>query len=316
MRGFCFPALLCMLLGTRSFQAHFFSRCRLIEHPLVPPKRFLAYAVRPRVPVMASENLKKVRTMVAEVASKHGRKSPPEVLAVSKTKPAEMVKEVYEAGQRHFGENYVQEILEKAPQLPSDIQWHMIGHLQSNKCKSLLEIPNLYVIESVDSQKLADKIQNAASSMDRTVRVMLEVKTSDEDTKSGLSLETAPDLAAHILKSCPNLIFCGLMTIAHPDPEKAEANFRDLSALRDRLSDELGLPKEGEGSLELSMGMSGDLEQAIAAGSSQVRIGTAIFGAREYRNMKEKRVLDAQTPAEAVAQNGGVEPPQSKPEGG
>ena len=191
---------------------------------------------------------------------------PATLVAVSKLKLVIDIMAAYKAGQRHFGENYVSELCEKAPQLPSDIRWHFIGHLQSNKVRKLLtECPDLYMVESVDSAKLASKLDQTLASLSRTgLKVLVEVRTSLEETKSGVSVSEVAKLVEHIKTSCPNLCFDGLMTIA--DPNDPETCFEQLRAL-------------GIGPT-LSMGMSGDYPIAISHGSTQVRIGSTIFGSR------------------------------------
>ena len=136
-------------------------------------------------------------------------------MAVSKTKPVELLTECYNEGQRHFGENYVQEIVQKAPLLPADIQWHFIGHLQSKKCKPLLTaVPNLFVVEGVDSENLATKLDNACKALGREpLRIFIQVNTSGEDSKSGVSPDGCVALARFVSSSCPHLHLSGLMTI-------------------------------------------------------------------------------------------------------
>lgn len=183
---------------------------------------------------------------------------------------------------RDFGENYVQEIIEKAPNMPDDISWRFIGKLQSNKAKLLLNgVPNLAVIETVYTVKLADRLQRAAAELEppRTnpLGIMLQVNTSPwEGTKNGLDAAEAPALAAHVAENCPALELVGLMTIGAPGESSC---FQTLSDCRVAVAAKLGV---AEDSLELSMGMSGDFEAAIAAGSDSVRVGSSIFGARDY----------------------------------
>ncbi len=136
-------------------------------------------------------------------------------MAVSKTKPAEIVREAYDAGLRDFGENYVQELIDKAPALPSDAQWRFIGHLQSNKAKALVQaVPNLAAVETVDSEKLASKLDAAVGGAGRPpLPVLIQVNTSGEETKYGVEPQECLPLARHIVDNCPNLVFRGLMTI-------------------------------------------------------------------------------------------------------
>ncbi|TBU33349.1 hypothetical protein BD311DRAFT_684647, partial [Dichomitus squalens] len=230
----------------------------------------------------------------------------PVLVAVSKYKPASDVLAAYEHGQRDFGENYVQELTDKAPQLPQDIRWHFIGTLQSNKAKILASIPNLYAIQTLTSTKAATAL-NKALPEDRPspLNVLLQVNTSGEDQKSGVPPLTSNvaesevdsselfQLAKHILTECPRLRLQGLMTIGSLSEsltkEKENEDFARLVSTRDFLEGALaraGFPRESgqwgdEGNqLLLSMGMSSDFEAALAAGSNIVRVGTGIFGAR------------------------------------
>jgi pyridoxal phosphate enzyme (YggS family) len=222
-----------------------------------------------------------VAARVRAAAQRVGQERSPRLVAVSKTKPAEAVAEAYAAGQRDFGENYVQELLDKAPTLPADIRWHFIGHLQSNKAKALVEgVPNLSMVETVDSVKLAGKLDAAVAGAGRApLAVLLQVNTSGEESKHGVGPEEVGDLARQVAASCPHLQVAGLMTIGQPDYSSRPENFTSLVECRRRVAAALGVP---EASLELSMGMSGDFEQAIEMGSSNVRVGSTIFGARQY----------------------------------
>uniref|UniRef100_A0A061R944 Pyridoxal phosphate homeostasis protein n=1 Tax=Tetraselmis sp. GSL018 TaxID=582737 RepID=A0A061R944_9CHLO len=222
-----------------------------------------------------------VRTRIAKTVESHKIAREPRLVAISKTKPIEAIREAYEAGHRHFGENYVQEISEKAPELPDDICWHFVGHLQSNKIKLLLDsVPNLSMLETVDSVKLANKLNNAVDSLKRSpLPVMVQVNTSGEESKSGVSPDDAVELARHVHNGCQNLRLAGLMTIGMPDYTSRPENFQCLKECRKRICKELGLQED---ELELSMGMSGDFENAIAMGSTNVRVGSTIFGARDY----------------------------------
>ncbi|KAG0566004.1 hypothetical protein KC19_7G030800 [Ceratodon purpureus] len=203
------------------------------------------------------------------------------VVAVSKTKPVAVLQEVYDAGYRHFGENYVQELIDKAPQLPEDIKWHFIGHLQSNKAKALVTgVPNLYMVEGVDSQKVANHLDRAVSGLGRQpLKVLVQVNTSGEESKSGVEPSECVELAKHVKEECPNLQFSGFMTIGMLDYTSTPENFKTLANCRERVCKELDISVE---ECELSMGMSGDFELAIEMGSTNVRIGSTIFGAREY----------------------------------
>ncbi|CAM6128774.1 unnamed protein product [Calypogeia fissa] len=203
------------------------------------------------------------------------------VLAVSKTKPTSAIKEVYDAGHRHFGENYVQEITEKAAELPNDIQWHFIGHLQSNKAKALVTgVPNLFMVESVDSVKVANHLDRAVAELGRPpLRVLVQVNTSGEESKFGVEPDNCVELARHVESECPHLVFSGLMTIGMADYTSTPLNFSTLGRCREDVCKALDLSPE---KYELSMGMSGDFGLAIEMGSTNVRIGSTIFGARSY----------------------------------
>ncbi|GJU60408.1 proline synthase co-transcribed bacterial homolog protein-like protein [Tanacetum coccineum] len=246
--------------------------------------------------------LRSVFHRVRHAAERSGRHADDvRVIAVSKTKPVSLIRQVYEAGHRCFGENYVQEFIEKAPQLPEDIEWHFIGHLQSNKAKPLLAaVPNLSMVHGVDNQKIANHLDRAVSSIGRKpLAVMVQVNTSGEIywaqlitlgliinlkfattvAKSGIEPANCVELVKHVKFSCPNLVFSGLMTIGMPDYTSTPENFTTLSRCREEICKELGM---AENQCELSMGMSGDFELAIKMGSTNVRIGSTIFGPRDY----------------------------------
>ncbi|XP_074290830.1 uncharacterized protein LOC141617535 isoform X2 [Silene latifolia] len=224
--------------------------------------------------------LRSVMNRVRQAAEKAGRDANRvRVVAVSKTKPISLIRQLYDAGHRSFGENYVQEFLDKAPQLPEDIEWHFIGHLQTNKVKSLL-VPQLAMVEGVDSAKLASHLDRAVSAIGRKpLKVLVQVNTSGETTKSGVEPPACLELVKHVKMGCPNLEFCGLMTIGMPDYTSTPENFKTLSSCRATVCKALGIAEDG---CELSMGMSGDFEKAIEMGSTNVRIGSTIFGPREY----------------------------------
>lgn len=214
------------------------------------------------------------------------------LVAVSKTKPVELLMEVYEAGQRHFGENYAQELISKAETMPSDIRWHFIGPLQSNKAAPLVKslgLPRLACVESVGTLKLARKLDGAVAALPAPdgaptdgptgkLGIYLQVNTSGEASKSGIDgVEGAVGLAEGIRDGCPNLVIEGLMTIGAPGDY---ACFDALVECRRGVAEVLGLDREED--LELSMGMSGDFEEAIRRGATSVRVGSTIFGARDY----------------------------------
>ncbi|KAL0443352.1 UNVERIFIED_CONTAM: Pyridoxal phosphate homeostasis protein [Sesamum latifolium] len=230
--------------------------------------------------------LRAVLHRVRLAAERSGRRADDvRVVAVSKTKPVSLIDQVYDAGHRCFGENYVQEIIDKAPQLPEDIEWHFIGHLQSNKAKALLTaVPNLAMVEGVDNEKVANNLDRVVSNMGRQpLKVLVQVNTSGEVSKSGISPSQCVDLVKHVKLGCPNLEFAGLMTIGMPDYTSTPENFKTLLNCRAEVCKALGM---AESQCELSMGMSGDFEQAIEMGSTNVRIGSTIFGPRDYSKKK------------------------------
>ncbi|KAJ1396357.1 hypothetical protein B484DRAFT_458910 [Ochromonadaceae sp. CCMP2298] len=219
----------------------------------------------------------------AVAAAEKASRAPESVrlVCVSKTKPAEAIQQLYDAGYRHFGENYFQELVEKAALLPSDIEWHFIGHLQSSKAAKLVkEVPGLAAIETVDTAKLAGKLNNACAAAERSpLSVFLQVDTSGEDTKSGVSPgPELMELVAYIKEQCPLLNIAGLMTIGAPGDFSC---FDRLVEAREEVAAALTIDGE-KPLLELSMGMSGDFEAAIERGATSVRVGSTIFGARLY----------------------------------
>jgi pyridoxal phosphate enzyme (YggS family) len=228
-----------------------------------------------------SSNLSAIRGRIVRAATRAGRDADDVALmAVSKTQSAEKIIEAYEAGQRLFGENRVQEFAEKFGALADlrDARFHMIGHLQSNKAAKAAEIFD--AIDSLDSAKLAERLNAAAEKLDKTLDVLIEVNVGGEEAKSGLSLDS-PELEI-ILAGAPmwkNLRIRGLMTVPPftEDPEGSRPYFRHLCELRDKLAAR-NLPAVQLN--QLSMGMSHDFEVAIEEGSTCVRIGTAIFGDR------------------------------------
>ncbi|MED6144495.1 hypothetical protein PIB30_016163 [Stylosanthes scabra] len=230
---------------------------------------------------VAAASLRSVLQRVHQAAERSGR-TPQQVrvVAVSKTKPVSVLREVYDSGHRCFGENYVQELVEKAPQLPEDIRWHFIGNLQSNKAKLLVNsVPNLEYVETVDDEKIANVLDNAVANMGRKpLKVFVQVNTSGETSKFGVNPEGCVDLVKYV-RDRQYLEFCGLMTIGMPDYTSTPENFKTLWNCRSEVCKAIGI---SEDQCELSMGMSADFEQAIEMGSTNVRIGSTIFGAREY----------------------------------
>ena len=196
-----------------------------------------------------------------------------ELVAVSKFKPVEAIREAYEAGQRSFGENRPQELAAKAPQLPADIVWHFIGHLQTNKVK--LVVPYAHLIHSVDSERLLAEIDKAARAAGKVMDCLLEIHIAEEQTKQGFTPDEAVALAREAEDRYPNIRLRGVMGMATftDDREQVRREFRSLKAVSERLS---FLP----GCDTVSMGMSGDWPIAVEEGTTIVRIGTAIFGKR------------------------------------
>ena len=228
---------------------------------------------------MLSDNLQKVRSNIINSCEAVGR-NPDEVtlIAVSKTKPVEMLQEAYDAGARIFGENKVQEILDKYDQLPSDIQWHMIGHLQRNKVKYIID--KVAMIHSVDSLRLAETIEQEAAKKDLVIPILLEVNVAEEESKFGLKLEEVLPLVEKI-SHFPHVQIMGLMTIAPftLNPEDNRKVFRTLKKLSVDISEK---NINNVNMSVLSMGMTGDYEVAVQEGSTMVRVGTGIFGERDY----------------------------------
>eukprot|EP00667_Euglena_gracilis_P012121 EG_transcript_12425 len=222
------------------------------------------------------DRLRAVQERVRQAASSG---TVPRLVAVSKFQPVSAIQAAYDAGQRVFGENYVQELLTKCVELPSDVQWHFIGHLQSRKAKPLVRgCPNLAVVETVDSVKVASLLDAAVREVGRPpLAVFVQINSSGEESKSGVLPGEEVPLAEHIVQHCPGLRLSGLMTIGNADYECVAANFQCLHDCRRRVCAALGLP---EAALELSMGMSADFEAAIAHGSTNVRVGSDIFGPR------------------------------------
>ncbi|MGC5746545.1 YggS family pyridoxal phosphate-dependent enzyme [Chryseobacterium sp. NFX27] len=199
-----------------------------------------------------------------------------QLVAVSKTHPAQTVQEVYDLGQKVFGENKVQELMEKYPLLPKDIQWHLIGHLQTNKVKYIA--PFIDTIQSVDSEKLLAEISKEAEKNGRTIKALLQVKIAAEETKFGLDISEAKALFQQYIDGrFSNVDITGLMGMATftDDKEQVKTEFLILK----RLFDELNQLKTLE---TLSMGMSDDFPAAIECGANSVRVGSAIFGRRDY----------------------------------
>ena len=232
---------------------------------------------------MLQENYDEVEKKIAAACARSGRsRSEVTLIAVSKTKPADMVRQVYELGQRDFGENKVQELTGKAEILPGDIRWHMIGHLQQNKVKYI--VGKVCLIHSVDSLRLAETISREAVKHGCTVPVLIEVNVAGEESKFGVSVEETLPLVEAI-SVLPGMEIRGLMTIAPfvEDPEDNRPVFRKLRKLS---LDIAGKNINNVTMSVLSMGMTGDYEVAVEEGATMVRVGTGIFGARDYGTQK------------------------------
>lgn len=213
------------------------------------------------------ENLNKIKTSLAEDV---------ELIAVSKTRSNEEILELYNAGHKVFGENRVQELIEKQEVLPKDIQWHLIGHLQRNKVKYIAEF--VHLIHSVESERLLKEINKQAKRFERVIPCLLQIKIAEEETKFGLDKEEAENILKTYKEKFENVQIIGVMGMATftDDMDQVRREFKSLKNVYDQfqtLDDDIQI---------LSMGMSGDYELAIEEGSNMVRVGSAIFGEREY----------------------------------
>ena len=228
---------------------------------------------------MISENYYSVKENIVKACEKAGREvSEVKLMAVSKTKPAEMVQEIYDCGQRIFGENKVQELSGKVPVLPSDIEWHLIGHLQHNKVKQA--VANAYAIHSVDSVRLAEYISREAVKQGKIQNILLEVNAAGEESKFGFMPDEVTTAAEEISK-LDGIKVIGLMTVA-PNVEDPNENRPVFRCLRE-LGVDINSKKFNNISIsEYSMGMTNDYAVAIEEGATYIRVGTAIFGERNY----------------------------------
>lgn len=226
-----------------------------------------------------AHNLQQIRNEIQTVCNKAGRNlSDIRLIAVSKTKPALLVKEAYDAGQLDIGESYVQEFLGKqcSDQLSGlPLRWHFIGHLQSNKVKDI--VGNISLVHSIDKLGTAQELSKRASRKSVTVDYLIEINTSGEISKFGLAPNVLLTAASHFF-DLPNIRLRGLMTIASPQRQKARKEFRMLAELLEKLRK---ISPEPDLLTELSMGMSQDYDIAIEEGATMIRIGTAIFGSRQ-----------------------------------
>lgn len=228
---------------------------------------------------MIAEQLKYVQDEIAHACQRAGR-NPEEVtlIAVSKTKPVSMIQEALKAGQTVFGENKVQELCSKYEELPKDLTWHLIGHLQRNKVKYIADKAAL--IHSVDSMRLAETINQEGSKINRVIPILIEVNVAEEDTKFGVTVEEAISLVEEISR-LPFVQIQGLMTIAPfvADPEENRPVFRKLK----QLSVDIEHKNMNNVYMKtLSMGMTNDYQVAVEEGATMVRVGTGIFGERNY----------------------------------
>lgn len=229
---------------------------------------------------MLKDNLAKVEKNIEEACKKAGReRSEVTLIAVSKTKPVSMLQEIYDENIRHFGENKVQELCDKIEQLPEDISWHMIGHLQRNKVKYI--VGKVALIHSVDTYRLAEEINIQAKKKNVIVPILVEVNIAAEESKFGISKEDAILLVEDI-SHLENVRIKGLMTIA-PYVENPEDNRQYFQKIK-QLSVDITNKNIDNVSMEiLSMGMTGDYMVAIEEGATMVRVGTGIFGERNYK---------------------------------
>ena len=225
------------------------------------------------------ENLDIVRKNIVTACAACGRRTDEvKLIAVSKTKPVSALEEAYADGCRDFGENKVQELVDKYEVMPKDIRWHMIGHLQRNKVKYIVD--KVYLIHSVDSLRLAQEIEKEAAKKEVCVNILVEVNVAGEESKFGTTSGETLSLVEKIAK-LPHIRVKGLMTIA-PYVEDAEENRRYFAKLKQIYVDIIHKNIDNVFMEELSMGMTGDYEVAITEGATYVRVGTGIFGEREY----------------------------------
>ena len=228
---------------------------------------------------MVADNYREVARRVGEACARSGRnRKEVTLIAVSKTKPVELIREAMDAGADVFGENKVQELCDKYEQLPKTLHWHLIGHLQRNKVKYIIDKVDL--IHSVDSMRLAEEISKEAEKKQTDVKVLIEVNVAQEESKFGVSVDETEELVREIAK-LPRIHVLGLMTIAPnvSDPEENRPVFRTLK----KLAVDIKMKNIDNVRMDvLSMGMTGDYQVAIEEGATMVRVGTGIFGERNY----------------------------------
>ena len=228
---------------------------------------------------MLIDNYNNVLSDIHTVCNNIGRdKTDVTLIAVSKTHPASDIKELYDYGVRHFGENKVQELVDKYEVLPKDIKWHLIGHLQTNKVKYIVD--KVHLIHSIDSIKLAEQIEKEAAKKNVQVDILVQVNVANENTKFGLEVTETISMVEQIAKF-PHVHIKGLMTIA-PFVDDGEENRKYFNDLKQLSVDIKGKNIDNVSMDYLSMGMSGDYPVAIEEGATFVRVGTSIFGIRDY----------------------------------
>ncbi len=230
---------------------------------------------------MLKENLEYVESQIREACERSGRlREEVTLIAVSKTKPVSVLKEAYDLGVRVFGENKVQELADKYEELPKDIRWHMIGHLQRNKVKYIID--KVELIHSVDSLRLAETIEKEAAKHNITANILIEVNVAKEESKFGLMPEELDEFVSEVAKF-PHIQVQGLMTIAPfvDDPEENRGIFQRLRKLSVDIAEK---NVDNITMCILSMGMTNDYTVAVEEGAAMVRVGTGIFGARDYMN--------------------------------
>lgn len=226
---------------------------------------------------MIKSNIERIKKELADI------KSDATLIAVSKTKPVPMLEEAYRAGIRDFGENKVQELVDKYQQLPGDIRWHMIGHLQRNKVKYIVD--KVFLIHSVDSLRLAEEISKEAFKKNVDVNILIEVNIAEEDSKFGLQRKEELLKLLTSVSLLPRIFVKGLMTVA-PFVEKAEENRVYFAKLRELAVDIKAENIDNISMDILSMGMTGDYLVAAREGATYIRVGTGIFGERNYSNVE------------------------------
>mmetsp|Transcript_5302 Transcript_5302/g.11497 ORF Transcript_5302/g.11497 Transcript_5302/m.11497 type:complete len:316 (+) Transcript_5302:107-1054(+) len=308
-RSFAAVAATISLRNTAAFSVYSSPPPRAIasaQRPLAQPTAFPQRTILSKFAMSASSttsdadskvdvasNIASVRQRLEDANSSNDRPAGcVRLVAVSKTKPLELLQAAYESGQRYFGENYAQELMAKSKEMPDDVSWHFIGPLQSNKAASLVKtvgLKKLACIETVSTVKLAAKLNRAAETLNEELEekkklgIYIQVNTSGEESKSGLSPDgEVCDFVKQIFEECPWLSINGLMTIGAPGDYSC---FDTLVKCRDEVATVLG---REPADLELSMGMSGDFEVAVAKGATSVRVGSTIFGQRDYSNLKKQ----------------------------